>query len=58
LQLGPGDIFFTIAVAQGQTKVSDIRQSCVHIRVSEIQKYVGVARLETSLKEISSTRAL
>jgi len=58
LQLGPGDVFFTIGIAEGQTNLCDIRQSCVHIRVSEIQKYVGVARLETSLKEISSTRAL
>jgi lipopolysaccharide transport system ATP-binding protein len=54
LELGPGNIFFTIGIAEGQTKLCDIRQSCVHILVSETRSYVGVTRLKTALKEIAS----
>jgi len=54
LQLGPGDIFFSIGVAQGQTKLCDIRQSCVHIRVTEKRNYVGIASLDARLEEYAS----
>ena len=57
LQLGPGDIFFTVGVAQGQTNVCDIRQSCAQIRVIAKRSYVGVALLETSLQEVTGSRA-
>jgi len=49
LQLGLDDIFFTIGIAERQAKLCDIRQSRVHILVSETRKYVGIAKLETTL---------
>jgi lipopolysaccharide transport system ATP-binding protein len=54
LQLGPGDIFFTLGVAQGPTNVCDIRQSCAQIHVTENRSRVGVASLEARLEEYAA----
>lgn len=51
LNLAPGDVFLTFGVAEGPGLLSDIRQGCAYIRVTDDLPYTGLVSLPVLFKE-------
>jgi len=51
MNIAPGDIFLTFGIAEGPGLLSDIRQSCAYLRVTDDLSYTGLVSLPIVFKE-------